>query len=1200
MAIKVVFLTTTGTGTWTVPADFGSLVSVEGIGGGGNSGPVGNTLSGGGGGAYAASNVINTTSWIPSSTGISYQVGAAITDTWFGSAAPTTTTGILAKAGAVATATNVGGIGGSAAASVGTTTRSGGNGAAGTNGTGGGGGAGGPGGVGGNGSSGNSTTTGRGGGGGGAGLSAAGSNAGAATSTAGGAGGNGGGGTGGGAGSTSGTVAGTSGTAGTGGGGGGGFGSTSGGSPGGLGATGSYWTATAGGTAGSGGGSGGSATGVTGRTGGLYGGGGGGSVTAVGAGAQGIIVITYDDAPPSARYWVGGTGTWDTTTTTNWSSTSGGAGGASVPGANTNVIIDANSGTGTITMTGAFCRDLTVTASQAIILGAASSTLSVFGNMSLPSGGSFSANTSTNTITFISTTTGRTITTNGKALSNITFNGVGGGWTLGDALTAATITVTNGAFNTSASNFSITANSINSSNTNIRTITLNGSTVTLSGGGINFGQPTNLTFNAGTSTINCTSPNVSFIGGGQTFNNVSIGGSQNESHSISSANTFNNLTIVNRNANGTNRLSLAANQIVTGTFTCNSTNTLPYRRYWIYSSSNGTNRTITAAAISIFGTDFRNITGAGAASWSDSSRTNYWGDAGGNSGITFDTGRNVYWNLAGTQDWTATAWALTNNGTPAAANYPLVQDTAIFTEAGAAGTVQLSTQGLMIPTLTMADGVSNRTSAMTLAFTLAADRDNFFGSITFFSNLTLTGGISRSMRLSGYSNTQSITTAGITIPTAIELNESFNNTVLLLDNLTVDSTRAITLTTGTFNANGYDVSTGQFLSSNSSVRTITMGSGTWTLSGTGTVWTLATTTNLTFNRDTANIVLSDTSTTDRTFAGGGLTYNNLTIGGATGTSTLTLTGANTFDTLDSTKTVAHTIVFPNVTTTVADWTITGTAGNVVTLSRTGASGTFTLNKSNYLVVSDVDYLSISNSIASPANTWYAGANSTNGGGNTNWIFTNTPPAQPITLVNITTAVQNTSSTTITINVPSKTANGDLMILVATVGSVTSTWTTPSGWTLWGNNGGRTVFYRIASSEPASYTLTQFANITSSACILTYRNAAIDVFGAYSSNSNPSVAPSITTTANNAVVLDYVANRTIGSVTFTTPTNFTPLVSDSDATNPSYAVFSRVQATAGSTGTATSTPSGGENGMSVQFSIIPTNVVNSDFFFMMGA
>jgi hypothetical protein len=683
------------------------------------------------------------------------------------------------------------------------------------------------------------------------------------------------------------------------------------------------------------------------------------------------------------RYWVGGTDSWDGTAGTKWATTSGGGGGASVPTSADDVFFSVlSTGTCTIATGNTGAKSIDCTGFTGTITGTAA--ISVAGSITLVAGQTY---THTGTVTLTGT---GTLTTAGKTFSAVTVDGSGITVTLGDALNVSTrtLTITQGTFTTSASNYSVTAGVLSSSNSNVRTITLNGSTVTLtSGSGFDCGTSTNLTVNAGTSTINCIPSfgDSTFSGGGLTYYNVSIGGVNNETQRINGTNTYNNLTINNRVNNGTNRAIISANQTVNGTFTCNGTQTLPYRRYWIYSSVDGTNITITAAAISIFGTDFRNITGAGAASWTDSSRTGYWGDAGGNSGITFATGRNAYWNLAGTQLWTATAWALTNNGTPADANYPLVQDTAIFTEAGAAGTVQLTTQGLMIPTVTMADGVSNRTSAMTLNFG-SGDRDNFFGSITFFSNLTISGGGARNIRLSGYSNTQSITTAGKTLLTNLELNESYNNTVQLLDDLTVTAARTTTVTTGTFNANGFNFSTGLFSSSNSNVRTITMGSGTWTLSGTGTVWNVNASINLTFNKDAANIVLSDTSTTARTFTGGSRTYNNLTIGGSTGTSTLTITGTNTFGTLASTKTVAHTIVFPNVTTTVSNWTITGTAGNVVTLSRTGASGTFTLAKSGGGVISGLDYLSISNSTASPINTWYAGANSTDGGGNTNWLF----------------------------------------------------------------------------------------------------------------------------------------------------------------------------------------------------------------------
>jgi hypothetical protein len=169
-----------------------------------------------------------------------------------------------------------------------------------------------------------------------------------------------------------------------------------------------------------------------------------------------------------------------------------------------------------------------------------------------------------------------------------------------------------------------------------------------------------------------------------------------------------------------------------------------------------------------------------------------------------------------------------------------------------------------------------------------------------------------------------------------------------------------------------------------------MGSGTWTLSGTGTVWSKGAL--ATINANTSTIELSNTTTTARTFAGGGATYNNLTIGGATGTSTLTFTGNNTFNTLASTKTVAHTITLPaSGTTTVANWTITGTVGNVVTLNSSTPGTQSTLTKTGGGVISGLDYLSIRDSNATPGTlTWYAGANSTNVSNNTGWIFTAPP------------------------------------------------------------------------------------------------------------------------------------------------------------------------------------------------------------------
>lgn len=56
------------------------------------------------------------------------------------------------------------------------------------------------------------------------------------------------------------------------------------------------------------------------------------------------------DAQAASRFWVGGTGTWDSSDTTHWAASSGGAGGQSVPGSSDSVTFDGSSGGGTVTL----------------------------------------------------------------------------------------------------------------------------------------------------------------------------------------------------------------------------------------------------------------------------------------------------------------------------------------------------------------------------------------------------------------------------------------------------------------------------------------------------------------------------------------------------------------------------------------------------------------------------------------------------------------------------------------------------------------------------------------------------------------------------------------------------------------------------------------------------------------------------------
>lgn len=667
------------------------------------------------------------------------------------------------------------------------------------------------------------------------------------------------------------------------------------------------------------------------------------------------------------RYWVGGTAAWDGTAGTKWSLTNGGPGGEAVPTAADDVFFSSGSGTVTCTITGArVAKSIDCTGFTGTLAGATTPALTLSGSLTLVAG---------MTVTYAGTTTFNataTIISAGKTIGGVTVSGSGITVTLGDALNLGNriLTVTQGTFTTSASNYSVTADSISSSNSNVRTINLNGSTLTLSASSpVVFTTTTNLTFNAGTSQINVTSTGGTFAGSGRTFYNVTYTANATGSTRIlttfTGVNTFNDLSFTAPSSSAITRVIFNANQTVSGTLNCAGASAL--RRIMFETDGIGTTRTITAAAISANDCDFRDITISGAAAGSSPTRA---GDCGGNSGITFPVAKTVY-RVGTNTTWPgSSSWALSSGAGGSDNNFPLAQDTAVIDN----GTTLSGTLTADVFNLGSLD-CSTRTNAITLNY---ASSFSIYGSYTLGSGVTISGTSEQFFNSVG---TQSINTAGktITFPIFIDV----RNTLQLGAALT--SSSYFTFFRGTLSANTYNLTCTTFSGLLNNVKVLNMGSGTWTLSGTGTVWDFSTPSNTTLNKETANILLSNTTTTARTFAGGSFTYNKLTIGGATGTSTLTFTGSNTFSELASTKTVAHTLSFTAGTTqTVGAWTITGTVGNVVTIqSATAAS--HTLTKTGGGIVS-ANYLSISRSTATPSNTWYAGANSTNGGNNSGWIF----------------------------------------------------------------------------------------------------------------------------------------------------------------------------------------------------------------------
>ncbi len=669
------------------------------------------------------------------------------------------------------------------------------------------------------------------------------------------------------------------------------------------------------------------------------------------------------------RYWVGGSGNW-TDATNHWATTSGGAPGAgNLPTASDNAIFDAASNTTAYTVTingAAVCLDLNFSAAPSVsgtITWAGSSGMTISGGMTLLSG---MTRTFTGTLLFNATSGTRVLTCNSVSLASaITLNGVGGTWQHADGMTNnGSLTLTNGTWDTNGQTISLTF--FSSSNSNTRVITLGASSITVSSAGTSWdcGTSTNLTVTANTATITCTGGSAIFAGGGKTWYNLVHNGGGLDS--ISGVNTFTNVTF-NGTAVKSDSFRLFDNQTVTGTFTV--TGNFAINRVRVFSDTIGTQRTITAAAVSLTNVDFEDIVGAGAASWTGTSL----GDCGNNSGITTDTPVNRYWVATSGGNWSATSSWASSSGGASGASVPLVQDTAYIdansiTSGGRTITIDM-------PRIGAADATGVLNSPV-LSFSL---------TITDYGSLTLgetTPSGTSNLILQKRSGTQTITSNGKTFTSPLNFN-AFGATVSLTDDLLTSNT--ITHTLSTFDANDQDVTCTSFASSNSNTRTLSMGTGTWTLTLTsGTPWDLTTVTNLTFNNETSTIKLTGGTASTKTFQGGGLTYNYLWLSGG-GTGAMFIRASNTFATLKSDP--ALNVVFQNGTTqtitTLFDFV--GTLGNLITITSQTAGTAFNLSKASGKVC--CDYLSLKDSHAAGGATWKAGSHSTDVSGNTGWSFT---------------------------------------------------------------------------------------------------------------------------------------------------------------------------------------------------------------------
>jgi hypothetical protein len=688
------------------------------------------------------------------------------------------------------------------------------------------------------------------------------------------------------------------------------------------------------------------------------------------------------------RYWVGGTAIWDNVAGTKWATTSGGAGGASVPGANDQVFFTAAS-TGVCTIpANVIVQGFNTTGFTGTITGTGgiecrgSNSIDNVGNFILGSGTTF---TNTGQISFTSIRA-HTITLNGKTVGSILYNGSTPGLNFGSAVTCAgTFHISNG--NLMTHGYNLTARNVLTTGTGAKNLNIINTTWTITTADptegivftgakptLNDGTPfTNFVFTGGASRLDTLGAFNSSVIGTQVIGNLTYTSAGGGVRTIGAGQAFRGFSAA---STGSTIAGLPVEFVLEGNFTgpgtIGTTPTIWHRRTIVRSNIPGVQRMWSGGGLTFNHVDFRDIT---TTNTPDAKVT--MGDMGGNSIADFRAGRTVFFRLSGaTSVTTDNAWALTSNGTPLTEYYPLPQDSVSFPNVGSTTTTLTIPRRFCVTNFTTA----LRSNALTLT---AGGGFRLLGNLTFNNQVTSTG-VEGPVYLEGYQTTQTITPSGKSLH-SLDLSTAYNTSVSLGGALTLtgDPGVANTGVATSFDANDFTITTVRYIAS--AGNGTSLGSAGWTITGTGTVWQQGTGTL----SGTATITLTNNTTAERTFVTGAKTYSGLVVGGATGSSTLNIVdSAGTFGLLRSIKTVAHTIKFPALLTYIGSWEVSGKPGEVVTVSRTGDTGSVTLQNTSGGVFTS-KYIAVDNITGAPGSNRWVAIKSTATGSVIGWQFMDT-------------------------------------------------------------------------------------------------------------------------------------------------------------------------------------------------------------------
>jgi len=685
------------------------------------------------------------------------------------------------------------------------------------------------------------------------------------------------------------------------------------------------------------------------------------------------------------RYWVGGSGNWNSSSTTNWSATSGGASGASAPTSVDDVFFDANSNTGTNPFTvtilaNATCRNWDVSGLDGLMTMTGSTTLfQVYGGIYFS--GFNLTSTFTGIINLRATSGINFITTNGVTLSALQVN-CAGTYRLGSNITLdsnsrPSIDLISGVFSVNGWTANLTGTGVTNiagSGTTSRTLTLTNSVVNC----YSTSSPINL---AGSNYALSTSNSIINIYGSSATITESLAASYNivyfqapsaiGTRSLATSSSFATLRVDTGFVAGIYPFTVSSNITVNSLQLLGSSN--PAIRHGFSSNVAGTQRSLSGTSgFSLQNVDFKDIASSSTV-WSGTSIATL----GNTTNITASAAKTVYWNLAGTQNWSATGWATSSGGVPAVANFPIAQDTAVFDDNGAAGTITVDANY----------NISNlNTSGRTLPVTI-----NVSVFLYLFRSLTLGSGLTSSGILIFTGNLISqIIANGNTTNFNIRW-EKNPGTAGGISGGNFTSTNDFTVTSGTFQTGGNNVTVRGFYTGNST-KILSFSSSTITLTGSGEVCNL-TGSSTTFSSNTATLSFSSASAKifRSTSAFG---FSSLIQSGAGALSMFGVVCTNI-----STNVTPTTVNFYGANT-FTNFNLNGTPGNLVTLGNANALFNTTYSLRAIIITTSpstikvLDYVNVSGlQFESPGNgvnnvSWYA-TNSTNSGNNQGILFSDT-------------------------------------------------------------------------------------------------------------------------------------------------------------------------------------------------------------------